>query len=89
MIADNLLELTSRFETLGNTAFLQTEDGVNISMSSTLRSFKIVLAKGPSGAQGSCSRILQETLNQLRILHGHKFKHWKCINSGLIVTLKL
>lgn len=68
--------------------FLKNEDGINISMSTLrrhLKSLGLFRRKAQSDVL-DVALFLQEQLNQHGMLHGYKFMHLKCIQSGLVVT---
>jgi len=68
--------------------FLKVEDGINISMS-TLRRHLQSLGLFRRKAQSDLLEValfIQEQLNQYGTLHGYKFMHLKCIQTGLVVS---
>lgn len=74
-IAVNLLLLPSRFEK-EILMFLKNDDGINISMSTLRRHLKSL---------GLFRRKAQSDVPE-QMLHGYKFMHLTCIQSGLVVT---
>lgn len=68
--------------------FPKNADGLNISMSSLCRHLKSLglFRRRAQSDVLDVTLFLQEQLNQHGMLHGYKFMHSKCIQTGLLVT---
>lgn len=68
--------------------FPKNEDSLNIRMSSPCRHLKSLglFRRRAQSDVLDVTLFLQEQLNQHGMLHGYKFMHSKCIQTGLVVT---